>query len=100
MPVTFTRVTKTHNRATDQMTSATSTIEGVAIKVRGNPERYKALGLVEAEAPTLLFFPRVYGERIKPGDTIVFRNQKFTARDCEHLEPDGVVINTRVIVER
>lgn len=98
--ITFTRTTHTHNRATDTLTSSSSTIAGRAMKVRGDPERYRALGLVESESPTLLFVPTTYGDRIKPGDTVSWRSTTYTARDCNHLEPDGVVIQTRVIIER
>ena len=98
--VTWTRTTTTEDRSTGVVTTSTSTITGEAIKVRGEPQRYRALGLVESEAPTLLFAPATYGDRIKPGDRTTFRSQVFTARECHHLEPDGVVIQTRVIVER
>jgi hypothetical protein len=100
MSVTFTRSTRTHTRSTDTYTTATSTIVGEAIKVRGNPDRYKELGLVESRAPTLLFVPTTYGDRIEPGDTVEWNSTTHTARSCDHLEPDGVVIQTRVIVER
>lgn len=98
--VTFTRRITTHDRETDAISASESTVPGRAMKVRGDPERYKALQLIEAESPTLLFVPTVYGQRIKAGDTIQWRNATYTARDCNHLEPDGVVIQTRVIIER
>lgn len=100
---TFTRSTKTHNRATDTFTVTETTIEGKAMKVSGNPTRYRELGLIESAAPTLLFAPTTYGDRIEPGDTVTWPPSGglvYTARDCFHLEPDGVVIQTRVIVDR
>lgn len=98
--VTFTRRLTSHNRATDAISVSESTVEGRAMKVRGDPERYKALQLIEAESPTLLFVPTTYGQRIKAGDTVEWRSTTYTARDCNHLEPDGVVIQTRVIIEK
>jgi len=100
MAVTFTRTTTTHDRTTDTITESTSSIVGTAMKTQGNPARYSALGLIESEAPTLLFTPRTYGDRIQPGDRCTFKGNTYTARDCDHLEPDGVVIHTKVIVER
>ena len=100
MAVTFTRSTKTHTRSTDSITVATSTIVGAAIKVQGDPVRYRELGLIESEAPTLLFVPTTYGDRIEPGDKVSYGGETFTARACYHLEPDAVVIHTMVIIAR
>ena len=98
--VTFTRKTSTIDRATSLVSVTSSEIEGAAIKVRGDPERYKALQLIEAKSPTLLFSPVTYGDRIMPGDTVEWGSATYTARDCNHIEPDGVVIGTRVIIEK
>ena len=100
MSKTFTRRSKTHDRESDTFTVTTSTITGVGIKVRGNPERYKELRLIESEAPTILFVPTTYGDTIRVGDTVEFGGTVYTVRDCNHLAPDGVTIQTRAIVER
>lgn len=100
MAITFTRSTKTETRSTGRMTVSESAITGAAIKVTGDPVRYRELGLVESASPTLLFVPETYGDTIEPGDTTSYGGKTYTARDCFHLAPDGVTIQTRVIVER
>lgn len=99
---TFTRVTHgTYDPETDLAASRTeSTIEGVAIRVRGERHRYQELGLVEAKAPTLLFVPATYGDTPEPGDTVEWESETYTVRDVDPLAPDGVTIQARVIVEK
>jgi hypothetical protein len=100
MATTFTRKTKTENRSTGAISVSETTIAGNAMKVRGNPSEYRESGLVESEAPTLLFVPTTYGDRISEGDTVTWRNILYTVKKCFHLEPDGVVISTRVMIAR
>lgn len=100
--VTFTRtVPGNYDPETDTDASpSTLTIRGEAVRVRGLPETYRALSLIESEAPTLLFTPEEYGERPKPGDTVVWEAQTWTVRDVNPTAPDGVMILARIIITR
>jgi hypothetical protein len=98
--VTFTRQNPgTYDAATDVWTSPTATtITGHAIQVRGDPQRYRALGLVLTTMPTLFFSPTTYGETPAPGDTVTWTSIVYTVRDVAPIAPDGVTIAARVIV--
>jgi hypothetical protein len=100
MAVTFTRTLPgVYSPATDTWTAPTvTTITGNAIAVRGDPTRYRALGLVLTEAPTLFFAPTTYGETPAPGDTVTWTSIVYTVRDVAPIAPDGVTIAARVIV--
>jgi hypothetical protein len=98
MSVVFTRQTQSEDPTTGIVTPTESTITGSAIKIRGRSHIYRSLELIESLAPTLFFTPATYGDRIKPGDTTVWNEETYTAKDCDHIEPDGVVIATRVII--
>lgn len=101
MAVTFTRtVQSSYDPETDLATLTTTTVVGTAMRTRGDPQRYTALGLVESEAPTLLFVPTTYGQTPKAGDTVSWQSETFTARDVQVIAPDGVTIAARVIVEK
>jgi len=100
MAVTFTRTTRSYSGTTDTPTTQTTTLPGTAIRVRGDPHRYSALGLVESKAPTLLWIPTTYGDTPEPGDEVVWRSETYTARDVEVVAPDGVTIAAKVIVEK
>jgi len=101
MSVVFTRtVPGTYDPATDTFTSPTeTTVTGSAIQVRGDPETYRALSLIQSEAPTLFWTPATYGEAPEPGDTVVWASKTYTVRDVAKIQPDGVCIAARVIVE-
>lgn len=98
--VTWTRTTNTYTDPTDTIVPATTTITGSAIRSRGNPLKYSALGLVQSEAPTLFFTPTTYGECPLPGDTVTWNSVLYTARDVEPIAPSGAAIAARVIVSR
>ena len=100
MSVVFTRtVPGTYNPATDTFTTPTeTTIPGSAIQVRGDPETYRAMSLIQSEAPTLFWTPATYGEYPEPGDTVVWASTTYTVRDVLKIQPDGVCIAVRVIV--
>lgn len=100
--ITFTySVPGTYDAATDTWaTPATTTITGSAIQVRGDPEVYKALGLIEYEAPTLLFVPTTYGSKVAPGYTVEWSSVTYTVRSAGHIAPDGVVIASRVVIAK
>lgn len=102
--VTFTRTTPgTYDPLTETTTPATiTTIPGAAVRVEPRSmldvDRYRALSLVESQAPTLLFCPTTFGSLPKAGDTVVWGGTTLTVRDVNPLEPDGTPIMAHVIV--
>lgn len=81
---------------------------GAGIRVRGNPQRYAALELVESEAPTILWSAATYGDPTPPigatcelgtdaaGDPIVYR-----VVDVSPVDPDfGGHVLARIVVQR
>lgn len=98
--VTFTRITQAYDPVAGTTTPSESTVAGHAVGTRGDPIRYQALGLVESNAPTLLFVPATYGELPSPGDTVVWGGVIHTVRDVTPAAPDGTAILARVVAER
>jgi hypothetical protein len=100
--VTFTlTIPGTYDAATDTWTGgSTSTVTGDAIRTRGNPERYKALELIESESPALLFTPDTYGDLPALNSTVSWNSTTYTVRDVDPIAPDGTAIAARVIVVR
>lgn len=99
----FRRETVVHDPDTDEISIIDTAVLGLAVKVRGEPEQYRTLELVETDAPTLMFVPKVYGDRVDVGDLVTWPptgGREHTVRACFHVEPDGVVIASRVIVVR
>lgn len=104
--VTFTRTSAVaYDAATDRAgTPALSTIAGVAMKTKSNPQRFSALGLDLVTMPTLFFVPSVYGlhsetpEFVMPGDVVVWNGRGMTVKDVDAFAPNGVVIFARVVV--
>lgn len=95
---TFTRTRRDYDHATDTAQVSVTEIVGNAIQVRGDPRRYKALGLVLTTMPTLFWTPATYGECPSPGDTVLWQSKKYTVRDVDQIAPDGVVIAARIVV--
>ena len=99
--LTFTRTTLTYDAATDTSTSAETTITGSAIQVRGDPQRYRDLGLVLSTMPSLLFAPTTYGDSVAPGDVVTWPatgGSVYTVKDVQDLAPDGVVITSTLVI--
>lgn len=98
--ITFTRTTQVENESTGVLTPTVTTITGAAIRVRGSPETNRALGLVDSEAPTLLFTPTTYGERPQAGDTVIWESLLWSVADVNPIAPDGITIMARVVIQR
>lgn len=102
---TFTRRTRTFD-ANNRMTEVVTTIDGEGIFVRGLGSTYREIGLIESQAPTLLFTPTTYGLRaftdefVKAGDTCDIEGETFTAKDVRPFGPDGIVVSARIVVAR
>lgn len=98
--VTFTRTATGYDEDGGGASPTDSTVTGYAIRTRGNPLRYQALGLVEAVAPTLLFVPNTFGQTPEPGDVVSWGSVDHTVREVQPLEPDGNAILSKVVVSR
>lgn len=102
--ITFTRRARTLDPSTGRTTVTETTVTGTAIMVAGDPHQYAALGLIEEQAPTLLFSPTSYNLRagtdefVKPGDVVDWLDTLYTVRAVRCVAPDGFVIVARIVV--
>lgn len=98
--VTFTKVAPgTYDGTTDTWSNPTNaSVSGYAIRVRGNPDTYEKLNLIEALSNTLLFTPSTYGQVPALGSEVVWDGVTYTVRDVNQLAPDGKAILSRVVV--
>lgn len=97
--VTFSRTTRTVDDAGGGSTESTVTIAANAAKVRPNRSgemRYQQLGITLSKAIVLLTATATYGDRILPGDTVVWAGETWTVKDVDEVAPDGVTIISRV----
>lgn len=100
--VTFTVTNPgTYDATTDTYSSdTTSTVAGYALRAAGDPERYRALNLVESENPTLEFVPTTAGEVPPLNATVTFGGFGYVVRDVEPVAQNGTATRARVIVSR
>ena len=78
----------------------TMTVSGVALQIRGDPEEYEALKLIQKEALTLLFVAETYGESPPLGASCEWGSQRYQVEAIRKLAPDGTAVLSRVIVSR
>lgn len=81
-------------------TITTTSVAGVAVRVPGNPKVYDILGLIESQAPTLLFSANTFTEVPELGMTGTWGGVKFTVRDINPLAPAGDVITAELVVSQ
>lgn len=100
--VTFTFASPgTYDEATDRYSGASSTtVAGHAIRIDGDPKKYEALELTQAEAVTLLFTSTTYGQLPALGAEVTWNSVAYWVRDVEPLAPDGTAIRARIVVTR
>jgi hypothetical protein len=100
--VTFTKVTTTQDDTTGAPNApSTATVTGVAIRVKGDPIKYRDLGLTESEAPTLFFVPLAQGDLPALASTVSWGGETYTVRDLRPLDVDGQgAICVRIICAR
>lgn len=98
--VTFTRTASGYNASAGTVTVVDTTVVGKAVRTKGDPVMYQTLGLVETEAPTLLFSGTTYGGSPEPGDKVTWASKVYTVRHVEPVAPDGTAILCRVVVSR
>lgn len=100
--VTFTLANPgTHSPTTGRFaTPSTSTVAGYAMRVHGDPERYRALELIESEAPTLEFVPTTAGEIPALGATVSWSSTTYTVKDVQPIAYNGTASRCRVVIAR
>ena len=100
--ITFTKqVEGTYDPATNTFSGdSVTTVTGYASRVRGDPERYRALELIESEAPTLEFTPDTFNELPSLGATCAFGGVTYAVRDIAPWSPDGNAISATIVVAR
>jgi hypothetical protein len=99
--VTFTPGTRAYNPSTNTLGSPQGNeVSGLAISVRGESERYRALGLVEDRALTVLFRADAFGEKPALGSVFTWADNEYNVDVAEPVAPGGDVIITRVIGHR
>ena len=76
------------------------TVSGVALQVKGDPEEYEALKLIEKAALTLLFVAETYGEFPPLGASCEWGELRYQVEATRKLAPDGTAVLSRVIVSR
>ena len=81
-------------------TKRTTIVSGVALQVKGDPEEYEALKLIEKAALTLLFVAETYGEFPPLGASCEWGQLKYQVEASRKVAPDGVPILSRVIISR
>ena len=98
--VTFTRTTPgVSDPLTDVWTTpATVTVTGYAIRTAADPDRYRALALVETQALTLLFAPTTVGALPDLSYTTTWSGTTYAVRDVSPVAPDGTALGGRVVV--
>ena len=64
----------------------------------GGPDIYSRLGLVESQAPMLLFVPTTYGETPEVGATCSWSGATLTVRDVDPLALDGTTLLANVVI--
>lgn len=107
-PVTFRRERRVEDPETGLSQASHAEVSGVAMRVKGDPLRYQALGVVEIDTVTLLFAASTYGDEVRPGDTVRWpgspilptEGRPYTVRDVDPVAPDGHAIISRVTVSR
>jgi len=88
-----------YSPTTDTYTgAATITVAGYAVRVEGEPQKYRALDLVESQAPTLLFAPTTTGTLPEQGYKVTWSGKEYVVRDVDPVSPDTTNIIARVVV--
>lgn len=100
--ITFSKTTTPQDDTTGAPGApVTTTASGVAIRVKGDPIKYRDLGLTETEAATLFFVPGSQGTLPPLGSSGSWGAYPYIVRDVSPLDVDGLgAIAARVICSR
>lgn len=96
--VSFSHSVMTYDPITDAPIPTPVTVTGKAIRVKGEPQRYEELSLVESESPMLLFAPDTYGQSPPLGARVTWGGVTYTVRGVYPLAPDGTTILAKVMI--
>lgn len=96
--VTFTKVTQTSDPLTGTVTPNETTVSGYARRVPGDAEQYQALGLVESEAPTLLFSPNVIDTEPPLGARVTVAGEPFVVKSVRPVDMAGQAVQYHIVV--
>ena len=78
----------------------TTIVSGVALQIKGDPEEYESLKLIEKAALTLLFVAETYGDSPPLGASCEWGGLRYQVEAIRKLAPDGTAVLSRVIVSR
>lgn len=99
-PVTFTQTTPGTYDGTTWSDATTVTVEGYAVQIAGDPELYKALGLIESDSPTLSFTPKTRGVIPPLGMTVPWGGETLTVLKRKLLAMNGVATAAHLVMVR
>lgn len=101
-PVTFSQTTPgTYDGDTGTWSDATTvTVEGYAVQIAGDPDLYKALGLIESDSPTLSFTPKTPGVIPPLGYTVAWGGETLTVKNRKLLAMNGIATAAHLVVIR
>jgi hypothetical protein len=99
------RVTFTRELALTDATGAiigtqSSAITGTAAGAPGDLDEYRALGLVQSRARTLVFVPDTAGDLPQEGDTVEWAGATWAVKTATPVEPGSVTLAARVVIVR
>ena len=90
----------TYDALTDAFSSPSIvTVEGHAVAIPGDPEKYDELELVSTEAVTLIFVPNTFGEQPKLGSTLEWNGEEKTIADTTPIRPTGQLVAAQVVLK-
>lgn len=101
--VTFTLVlpgTYQESTGTFSGSPTTVTVTGYAVRIKGDPDMYAKLGLIETEAATLDFVPTTMGQRPPKLARAPFGSETFIVAEIFPFAPAGSDISSRIVVRR
>ena len=75
-----------------------ATADGYALQVSGDAREYERLGLVETEAPTLMFVAETFGDVPGLGDVVEWADRRQAVRSVRPFAPAGVAILSYVVI--
>lgn len=100
--VTFTHVAPgTHDPATAGFGAPVkTTVKGYAMRIPGDPERYRALELIESEAPTLMFTPKTRGEMPAIDSRVTWGDLDYSVKHLDVVALNGTATSAKIVVSR
>lgn len=73
-------------------------VDGYAAEIPAEPEEYALPELIGTEPKVLFFVPTVFGTRVPKNAQVVWAGDTRTVRHQIPIQPDGVLVASRVFV--